>query len=249
MIRRSGLSHIFVVSGYNIQIFLDLIRKIFSKFGKVTFLFVSLNFLLFYSLIVGFDAPVVRASFMGLFSIFGFITGRHKISLYAFFLVIGFLISYYPAYYEDLSFLLSASATYAVLLFNTVFSGRFSFGLNTFFLTLMVNLFILPVTLMYFGVINLTGIASGLVSSFVVEWITLLGFLVLLLPFGFIVTLLEYMSDYMLRIVETTSSLNFLYWDVKWLKNNSVCFVLLFFLLHLIVYILKKLMDRRNNED
>lgn len=249
MIRKSGLAHVFVVSGYNVQLFLEIIRKFFSKFGKSVYLLISINFLLFYLFVVGLDAPIVRASFMGLFTIIGYATGRYRVAIYTFFLTVGFLISYYPAYSEDVGFLLSSVSTYAVLFFNTYLSNYFSENSRTFVLTLLVNLFILPVTAFYFGTINLMGLISGPLSSFVVELVTILGFFALLFEIKILFVCLIFLCDHILNLVEISSSVTSLTYDSSWMKNNFSLNVFLFLFINFSVLLLRRYMKNAKYED
>jgi competence protein ComEC len=63
--KNSGLQHLLVVSGSNVAIVLALVAMLLARFGRRAVLCGSLLALGFFVLIVGPDAPVIRAAVMG----------------------------------------------------------------------------------------------------------------------------------------------------------------------------------------
>ena len=63
--KRSGLQHLLVVSGSNVAIVLAVVAMALARFGRRAVLIGSLFALFWFVLLVGFDAPVLRAAVMG----------------------------------------------------------------------------------------------------------------------------------------------------------------------------------------
>jgi competence protein ComEC len=63
--KNSGLQHLLVVSGSNVAIVVSLTAFLLARFGRWAVFWGSLFSLLFFVLLVGMDAPVLRAAVMG----------------------------------------------------------------------------------------------------------------------------------------------------------------------------------------
>lgn len=63
--KKSGLQHLLVVSGSNVAIVLTVVAMGLARFGRRVVLVGSLMALVWFVLLVGFDAPVLRAAVMG----------------------------------------------------------------------------------------------------------------------------------------------------------------------------------------
>jgi competence protein ComEC len=128
LFRRAGISHIIVVSGYHVALFLGIISSILSKLNlnKKKSFFVILFFLIFFSIMTGLSASVIRASIMNIFSQMAILFGRKKspiITLTATATIMIFLNT--KILTNDLGFQLSFLSTIAIYYLVPVFQKLF----------------------------------------------------------------------------------------------------------------------------
>lgn len=90
--RRSGLVHIVVLSGYNITIIAEFIRKTFSFLAFRVAISASFISVLLFILMTGGSSTVVRAGIMALIAIAGKAFGHSNYSAYRALLMAGFLM-------------------------------------------------------------------------------------------------------------------------------------------------------------
>ncbi len=163
--RRTGLSHILAVSGYNVSLLLQLgvaIIPVRRKWRFVVFGFLLLVFIGF----VGFQASAVRAAIMGFLGVWASSLGRVK-DMTLILLWSGFaMVLYDPSMLLfDKGFQLSFFATVGVMYVSPVvlkwFPDKKSGLIESFSGTLAVYLALLPVT-MSFGKLPLIGLITNL---------------------------------------------------------------------------------------
>ncbi|OQA51890.1 MAG: ComEC family competence protein [candidate division WS2 bacterium ADurb.Bin280] len=155
--QKSGTSHLVAVSGYNVSIitigFFLFIRQIFSR--KIAII-ASIFLLIFFCLITGASASVVRASAMGLLYLLAKAFGR-KVAPLHLLAIAGFLmILPNPFTLFDIGFQLSFAATFGLIfaLEGVDFSKTkklYSLLALIFAETAVAQLFTLPLILYYFG--------------------------------------------------------------------------------------------------
>lgn len=163
--RRTGLSHILAVSGYNVSLLLQLgvaVIPVRRKWRFAVFGFLLLVFIGF----VGFQASAVRAAIMGFLGVWAASLGRVK-DITLILLWSGFaMILYDPSMLLfDKGFQLSFFATVGVMYVSPVvakwFPERESGLIESFSGTLAVYIALLPVT-MSFGKLPLIGLITNL---------------------------------------------------------------------------------------
>lgn len=125
--KKVGLIHIVVLSGYNITIIAVGIFWAMSFFGKRNLSFVlSAVLILFFALMVGFSATVVRAVIMALISILALYLGRPSDALRWLFIAAFLMIIWNPLIlFYDPSFQLSFTATLGLILFSEIIDKKF----------------------------------------------------------------------------------------------------------------------------
>ncbi len=110
-----GLIHVLVVSGYNINLVINLIFRIFQSKYNIFNLFAALFFALIYALLVGLSAPVIRAyimcSLLLLYSAFG----RYRSPLYQLLLSVFFIVGFDVSLIGTLSLQLSYLASFGLI--------------------------------------------------------------------------------------------------------------------------------------
>lgn len=128
LFRRSGISHIIVVSGYHVALFLGIISSILSKFSlsKKKSFFIILIFLIFFSIMTSLSASVIRASIMNIFSLMAILFGRKKSPIITLTATATIMIFLNPKILtNDLGFQLSFLSTIAIYYLVPVFQKIF----------------------------------------------------------------------------------------------------------------------------
>jgi competence protein ComEC len=124
----SGLTHIIAVSGFNITIILIFLSFLFRSFSFWARLFLAFLCIGFFTLLVGPQISVLRASIFGLISYTILLSGR-KMRVFSLLLAvaIGFVLFDPLVLNYDVSFHLSFLAVFGLLYFGDFFNRMFSF--------------------------------------------------------------------------------------------------------------------------
>lgn len=200
LLKNSGLIHMVVVSGANLMIigksFIENLAKIV---GRKMAIVGGGGIILLYVNLVGWQIPVIRALlFLGIYY-WSQMLGRYFCSWRAVLCVGMLMILADMSVLKDVSFWLSMLAFVAVVL-----NQKRGILMNT----IWVSIFILPILSLYFGQISLITPITNLLVLFLVELLTILGFLgsilgLLWLNLGKILILICYpFLRYLIEIVE-----------------------------------------------
>lgn len=245
--RIAGLSHIIVLSGFNISILIS----------SFSFLFLNLNFdlkkrifftifsIFIFIIFVGISPSIVRAGIMGVSLLLAYAYGKQYTAKQFLFLsvILMMIINTKIAIY-DASFHLSFLATFAILYFVPILE-KYSFFkkeqniniikkniLEVFKITLSVQIFVIPYIIFTFNEISIFGLISNILVLPFVPIIMLLAFLIIIFYFIFapISILFSYISfvfsKYIFLISELISSISFSKIEI----NISVLFMILIYL-------------------
>lgn len=202
----SGVSHVIVLSGYNITIFIIFVMMIF--------LFVPFDYRLalasittiLFVIAVGGGASVIRATLMSLVSLLAMYAGREYDAKRALFFS-AFLITMYDPkiLLYDVSFHLSFFATFGIIFFNKPFVNYFKRYINnkilleTFCVTLSAYLITLPYIVATFGKISIYAI---LVNILIVPFVPVaMMFSFLASVFGYISSIIATMFGYIAYVI------------------------------------------------
>src|SRR5512144_3146776 len=129
--KNTGTAHIIAISGFNISIIAGLFVTFFSKFlGPRRGSIVAIVGIIFYTVLVGADAAVVRAAIMGSLALFARQVGRRQFALNTLLAVAFVMCLWNPLYIWDVGFQLSFFATLGLILYADPFT-RFSNRLLT----------------------------------------------------------------------------------------------------------------------
>lgn len=207
--QKSGLTHILVLSGYNITVVGDgVARTALIGFSK----FVSLGFgafaIIMFALLSGGGASTVRATVMALIAMLGKILGRENDAIRALFIV-GFvmvLINPMTLLYDP-SFHLSFLATLGMILFSNRIEAKLVFikyitFRNILATTLSTQLLVSPYFLWSMGKVSIISLLSNIFVLPIIPWAMLSGF---------ITGVLGYISFYLAYIPGFISHLFLLY--------------------------------------
>lgn len=219
-LKNAGVLHIIAASGQNISILASILLLTFQNFvkRKKAILFTAL-IILFYSLLAGFDPPIVRASIMALISFGAMLFGKQSAGVLALFLTGWGMIMIRPESITDISFQLSFLSTFGIItvkpLIDRIFKWKglklvrddltttLSAQIATFPLMIAVfgsySLITLPVNLLILWTIPPL-MAIGVVASFVSLALPIVSypFIVLTLPFlAFFIGIVDISSNFL----------------------------------------------------
>jgi competence protein ComEC len=121
--KNTGTAHIIAISGFNISIIAGLFVSLFSRFlGPRRGALLAVIGIIFYTVLVGADAAVVRAAIMGSLALFAKQIGRRQAALNTLLAVALFMCLWNPLYIWDVGFQLSFFATLGLILYAEPFS-------------------------------------------------------------------------------------------------------------------------------
>lgn len=184
---RSGLAHLVVLSGANVTLLTQFSEKIFGTLSKKLGILLQLVFLFGFVLLVGPQAPLIRAVLMFICTIVCIIAGRPSSIVWNLFLTIFFVAIFQPQWITSISFQLSVSATVGVILWGII-SSRFEKNLHpfleVFFESWIVFLVTAPISIVYFKSISVISPISTALVSWLIVPLMIAGFATsLLYPF------------------------------------------------------------------
>jgi competence protein ComEC len=177
--RLTGTSHIIVISGFNISIIALLFSHFFERIlGRYKGAFATVLGIIFYTLLVGANAAVVRAAVLGLFTVFGRLLGRRQTGVNSLAIVAALMAVQNPNILWDISFQLSFAATLGIMLYaeplNYWFiktasrfipqdkSERLAGPVGAYFLiTLAAQITTLPLIIFYFRRLSITSLIAN----------------------------------------------------------------------------------------
>ncbi len=171
----AGVIHVVVASGSNLSIISSiLINEIAKIMGRRRAIVLGLVAVSYYISLVGFEAPVARASIILLIYYWSQFLGR-KFSM-----VSALVLMLFVMVLVDLDMVLSVSFWMSLVAFVAVVSWGEMYRkkggiLNLFGLNLWVNLWIWPMTSLVFGKVNWLGLVVGPLVLFGVEYVYVLG--------------------------------------------------------------------------
>lgn len=182
--RISGLMHVIVVSGYNVNLIVAFVQRLLLtlRLGRGWFLSITTVFLVFFLCLVGPDPPVLRAVIFGFVSVLALFFGEVKNSLYLLILIGFVLVSINPSYLLNVSFILSFLATLAVVTISRAVSLLRNPIAGDFLLIVWVNVILFPILSYYFEEYSLAGIFVNLIVSPLIPIITILGMAYVVYP-------------------------------------------------------------------
>ena len=177
---RTGVSHIIVISGFNITIIAGLMTAIFARLlgPRRAFWPVAASIVL-YVLLVGADAVVVRAGLMGILVVWATYLGRRSTAVVSLFAAGLAMTLANPLTLWDVGFQLSFVATFSLILFATPMSQRFDVAMrqrlpagvaptligffnDALIVTLAATVLTLPLIAYYFGRVSIVSPLTNL---------------------------------------------------------------------------------------
>jgi competence protein ComEC len=202
LFNNANLSHILVVSGYNISLifsFIFILLKSTHRYFKISF---SLFCMFFFVLLVGHDASVVRSALMGSIILIANIFHRKSSAIHTLFLVATLMLLSNPLSIFDAGFHLSFLATYSLLILPS-FKKIPEYILTTVWVFGFVSLYILYLS----GSTSLVGIVTNICVLVFVPIFMFVSFVSLFLSLfsisiGIDVLVLEIISRYIFLVTQ-----------------------------------------------
>lgn len=188
----TGTTHIIVISGFNISILAGIFLAIGTHFigNERRATYVAIGAIAAYTLLVGADAAVTRAAFMGIAYLVTVRVGRQTAALGSLALAALVMTAYNPGTLHDIGFQLSALATLSLILFVPGLTNwteeRLSFlgdhrgvvmdVLNEALLvTFAAQLMTTPLVVSVFGRLSIVSLLTNLLILPVQAWVMLGG--------------------------------------------------------------------------
>lgn len=186
----SGLQHLLVVSGTNVTLIVVALSFLLQRFGRYVVYGVSLFFIVFYCLICGAEAPVVRAGVMGGLVGLAVVLGR-PVDFRYLLLWTGVLLGIFDPLMvgQDVGFFLSFMATVGILLGLPVLQKYTRQWPDPFKITsllqvsLVAQVSVFPILIVYFGQFPFVGLVANIFAEPIIPCVMLLGALLSFLAF------------------------------------------------------------------
>lgn len=219
-IAKSGLAHLVVLSGANVTLLTQFSERIFFSLSKKIGIVLQLIFLIFFILLVGPQAPLMRASSMFICTTVCILAGRPSYIVWNLILTVFFVAILKSEWITSVSFQLSVFATIGIIIWGNI-STRFEKKLNpfveVFFESWIVFLVTAPISMWYFKSISLMSPLSTVLVSWLIVPIMIAGFIISLSyiafpPLATLIALPTQMGlQFIIYIIQKTSHLPFGY--------------------------------------
>ena len=215
--RTAGLSHIIVLSGFNIAIVIATILFILAFLPLIFRVGLASLTVIIFVMMVGGEPSVIRATLMAFIALVAMLVGREYVARSALIISLFLIIMYDPyALLHDVSLHLSFLATAGIVYFSEVFSNIFSRiksdtlrGLCV--TTISAYLATLPYVMYTFGTVSIYALFANILALPLVPISMLMTFFVVLFShfsnvlaifFGFVDTLLINIIIWIAQIIE-----------------------------------------------
>lgn len=222
-----GLIHIVVLSGMNITILSAIVMNTIVKYiGKTIASIITVVTIICFVIFVGTEAPIVRASIMGILSIVGLAYGRKTIPIYILILSAIIMIIINKDWISSISFQLSFAATFGIILFGSSekpenkllaqpksFEKIKSYIFDELRISLSAQIFTVPIIFLYFRQISLVSPLTNILVAWLIAPIMLLGIIMLLISSiwrdaGFVFSLIIYpLLEFIVVVTEVFSKM------------------------------------------
>jgi len=186
-LQKTGTIHVVVVSGYNISVIGGFVLGLSRYIRRRVALILALILIIFYTLLVGAEAPAVRAAIMGVLAYSAVFLGRQHLSIYALLITGMIMVLVNPGVLTNIGFQLSFLATLGIILFREKLNSFFKLLPKPFdedlATTIAAQSLVVPVIFYHFGSVSaLSPLANALVL-WIIPLATILGFILLIVSF------------------------------------------------------------------
>lgn len=241
---KTGTIHVVVVSGQNLMILVGVVMAFTRYLGRRQSLILSLLAVVGYSLIAGFEPPVIRASLLVLASVAGIYFGREVNAVWSLFLAGVLILLVWPQAIFEISFQLTFAASLGIITLGQKLSKTFSrvpiVGVNGA-VAVSAFLFTLPIVVYHFGRVSLLSPLVNILVAEAVLPIMVLGFAIsavslIFAPLASVLSLLVYPIAYLfVQVVHLFAKIDIGKFDGG---KESMAFVVVFYLMIFVAYYL-----------
>lgn len=178
----SGLLHILAASGMNVAFISSFLFFFLSRLG-VPYrprTICAIVAIIFYALMTGLGASVVRAALMLIFVLLGKLIDRdtHSVALLSFVALL--MLIYNPSYINDVGFQLSFIVTFGLLVSADAVMKYFDkvplWLTGTIFVPIIAQAWVIPIQMFYFNTISLYSVFANIISMPILTVISCGGF-------------------------------------------------------------------------
>ncbi|MDP2910242.1 MAG: ComEC/Rec2 family competence protein, partial [bacterium] len=178
----TGVRHITAVSGMNILIISGILMSLFLFLGfwRGQAFYISIITIWLFIILIGFQASGVRAGIMASFLLVGRKIGRQSFSWRGIIIAAAIMLIINPMLlFYDVSFQLSFLATLGIISLGSSLKKWLKW--DVLIMTVSAYVFTLPILIYNFGQVSLIGLLVNLLIVPFVYWITILGFIFVLI--------------------------------------------------------------------
>jgi len=220
---RSGLAHLVVLSGANVTLLVQFSEKLFFSFSKRMGIVLQLIFLGAFVLLVGPQAPLMRAVCMFICTVVCILTGRPSLIGWNLFLTVLLVSLLQPQWITSVSFQLSVFATIGIIIWGIILARidlKMNAFLEVFLESWVVFLVTAPVSIWYFKSVSL----MSPLSTALVSWL-----IVPLMIAGFAISLIHIVlpSLALLVALPAQAGLQFIIWTIQTTSHLPFGYILL----------------------
>ncbi|MBD3328129.1 DUF4131 domain-containing protein [Candidatus Peregrinibacteria bacterium] len=247
--QRTGLTHILAISGYNITLLINVLNALICFIGRRWRLFFILLAIVFFAVITGLSASVVRASIMGGMTVIALNLGRKGEALQTLLFSAFFMILHNPKILVwDISFQLSFVSTLGLLLLLPIFEKLFSrwpkWIRENLLVTISATIFTMPIVLFNFGAISIISPLANVMFLPLIPLIMLASFFslvayVLYLPLYIIFMAVSWLLLFFL-IDGVKLFAKFPYTYIENINFNWIHFIFFYFAVGIFIYVFRK---------
>lgn len=179
--RTLGLSHILAISGYNITLLIHIFAQLLTRFSRKTRGVGTIAGIVFFSILTGMSASVIRAAIMGIVVVGGTLFGRKIRGIHSLLVCVFFMVLLQPrVLMHDLSFQLSALATLSLLVIlpkMKKYLGKIPFGIGEDLgVTMAAQVFTTPIMWYHFQVFSVISPVANLIFLPFIPFLMLASF-------------------------------------------------------------------------
>lgn len=184
-LKTTSTIHMVVVSGQNLSLLAGLMMGFVSFLGRKRTVILTLFVIVLYSLLTGFQVPVIRAALMAGLTYLAQLLGKERVGWWVLCLVAGAMLLFNPNWILNISFQLSFLATLGVVVVSPIvmdFLKKVPQILRQdLAVTLSAQALVLPVIAYNFNQISLIGILVNILILWSIPIVMVSGFVALVL--------------------------------------------------------------------
>lgn len=182
-LKTTSTVHMVVVSGQNLTMLAGFLMSLVSVIGRKKTIALTLLMVVFYSLLTGFQVPVIRAAIMVGFTFLAQILGREKTGWWVLLFTAGLMLLYNPHWLFNISFQLSFLATAGVVVVAPMLLESFKrlpqILRQDLAVTLAAQALVLPIIVYNFHQFSLVGVLANIFVLWTIPLVMVSGLAVL----------------------------------------------------------------------